>query len=213
MIAAFLALFSPSYRRRTLLNSLYLFVSIIGLWAGSVYVPASVTQIAVREGYTAGQALRVASYATMLLSAGTILGCLILPPLADTIGAPSEARALLRGDVSVHLGRFRVRVLPVGARSAVVSRLSVLSRDRRRELCDVHLVASGAVSDRLPRERLCVRDLGWPLRWSRHHVSGRRWSVSLPPIGTPVALTSITFLVGILMLPLGEETRGQTLPG
>jgi hypothetical protein len=31
-------------------------------------------------------------------------------------------------------------------------------------------------------------------------------------IGTPVALTSIAFLIGILLLPFGEETTGQTLP-
>src|SRR5438093_171256 len=34
MSAAFLALFSPRYARRTLLNSTYLLVSIVGLWAG-----------------------------------------------------------------------------------------------------------------------------------------------------------------------------------
>jgi hypothetical protein len=32
-------------------------------------------------------------------------------------------------------------------------------------------------------------------------------------LGTPVALTSIAFLVGLLLLPLGEETIGQVLPG
>src|SRR5215831_14976202 len=86
MAAAFVKLFSPEYGRRTWLNSLYLLVSIIGLWAGSVYVPASVTQIAMREGYRAADAARLASYGTMVLSAGTILGCLALPPLADRYG-------------------------------------------------------------------------------------------------------------------------------
>jgi hypothetical protein len=31
-------------------------------------------------------------------------------------------------------------------------------------------------------------------------------------IGTPVALTSIAFLLGLLLLPFGEETRGKSLP-
>ena len=31
-------------------------------------------------------------------------------------------------------------------------------------------------------------------------------------LGTPVALTSLAFLVGMLLLPLGEETKGQALP-
>jgi MFS family permease len=38
---SFLELFTPRYRRRTIFNSIYLIVSLIGLWAGSVYVPAS----------------------------------------------------------------------------------------------------------------------------------------------------------------------------
>jgi len=31
-------------------------------------------------------------------------------------------------------------------------------------------------------------------------------------IGTPVALTSLAFVVGLLLLPFGEETKGQPLP-
>jgi len=31
-------------------------------------------------------------------------------------------------------------------------------------------------------------------------------------IGTPVAFTSIAFLIGMALLPLGEETRGRPLP-
>src|SRR4051794_28171096 len=56
MIDAFNALFTPQYRQRTIVNSLLFTVSIIGLWAGSVYVPLAVTQLAIREGHTAQQA-------------------------------------------------------------------------------------------------------------------------------------------------------------
>jgi hypothetical protein len=31
-------------------------------------------------------------------------------------------------------------------------------------------------------------------------------------LGTPVALTSLAFVVGLLLLPFGAETRGKTLP-
>src|SRR5262249_51633675 len=75
MTEAFQKIFSPRYARKTMLNAIYLLVSIIGLWAGSVYVPTSVREIALREGYTAADAARLASYGTMVLSAGTILGC------------------------------------------------------------------------------------------------------------------------------------------
>src|SRR5207245_5613794 len=84
MMAAFAKLFSSTYARRTWLNSLYLLVSIVGLWAGSVYVPTSVTQIALREGYRAVDAVRLASYGTMVLSAGAVAGWLGPPALAGS---------------------------------------------------------------------------------------------------------------------------------
>jgi hypothetical protein len=31
-------------------------------------------------------------------------------------------------------------------------------------------------------------------------------------IGTPVALTSLAFVIGLLLLPFGYETKGQSLP-
>src|SRR5262249_2511421 len=86
MMDAFKKIFSPLYAKRTLLNSLYLLVSIVGLWAGSVYVPTSVRETAVRQGIAAADATRLASYGTMVLSIGTILGCVVLPPLAERFG-------------------------------------------------------------------------------------------------------------------------------
>src|SRR6202035_1469528 len=46
-------LFNDEYRKRTILNSLYILVSIIGLWAGSVYAPSALTFLAGREGLDA----------------------------------------------------------------------------------------------------------------------------------------------------------------
>ena len=31
-------------------------------------------------------------------------------------------------------------------------------------------------------------------------------------VGTPVAWTSVAFIVGLLLLPFGEETKGRPLP-
>src|SRR3989442_15240488 len=83
---SYMLLFTPEYRRRTLLNSTYLLVSITGLWAGSVYVPAAVTYLATKSGLDQVQSTRLASYGTMLLSIGTIIGCIVLPVLAERFG-------------------------------------------------------------------------------------------------------------------------------
>src|SRR5436853_1921961 len=83
---SFFLLFSQQYRRVTILNCVLWMVSMIGLWAGSVYAPGAVTQVALRDGYTAADAARIASWATMLLATGTITGCLCMPFLAPRIG-------------------------------------------------------------------------------------------------------------------------------
>ena len=52
-------LFTKEYRQRTILNSLYILVSIIGLWAGSVYAPSALTFLAGREGLDAAGSARL----------------------------------------------------------------------------------------------------------------------------------------------------------
>ncbi len=61
-------------------------VSLVGLWAGSVYTPATITLIATREGRTAAAAARLASLGSALLGIGTVLAALIVPLLADWLG-------------------------------------------------------------------------------------------------------------------------------
>src|SRR6202163_4378596 len=77
---------SAQYRRRTIVNAALLTVAIIGLWAGAVYEPTAVITLAKKQGMAVPAAGRMASLATGLLSIGTILGCLVVPYLAERIG-------------------------------------------------------------------------------------------------------------------------------
>jgi len=61
-------------------------VSLAGLWAAAVYVPAAMTYIATRTGYTAMDAAKLASYSKALLVIATVLGALIVPLLAERLG-------------------------------------------------------------------------------------------------------------------------------
>jgi MFS family permease len=210
--SAFFALFSPEYRRRTLLNASYLLVSMIGLWAGSVYVPTSVTQIAAREGYSAAEGARYASYATMLLSFGTILGCLATPWLAERLGRRGALAfffAWMGASIAIAFGW--AFYLPHGALSPFV-------------ICLFFLGIGGA--------SFCVYTLWLPEQYrtecrasafafatsaGRFVAAGATFLVGAGvshygSIGVPVALTSLAFLVGLFLTPLGEETRGKTLP-
>jgi len=211
LMEAFAKIFSPLYARRTVLNSMYLLVSIIGLWAGSVYVPTSVREIAVREGRTAANATQLASYGTMLLSAGTIVGCVVLPPLAESLG-----RRLTLGIYflvmffSIAVGFGYIFYLP----NALALFMAVL----------FFLGLGGA--------NFAMYTLWLPEQYSTEcRASAFAFATSIGrfagagitflvgagvghyhTIGIPVAMTSVAFLIGLILLPFGVETRGKALP-
>jgi MFS family permease len=209
---AFGRLFSSTYARRTLLNSLYLLVSIVGLWAGSVYVPTSVTQLAVRAGRSAADAARLASYGTVLLSVGTILGCVVLPPLAEALGR------------RVTLGLYFVLMflsIAIGFGYVFYLQANALAWFM---VCLFFLGVGGA--------NFAMYTLWLPEQYSTEcRASAFAFATSVgrfagagitflvgagvayyQTLGTPVAFTSIAFLIGLLLLPFGEETRGKPLP-
>lgn len=207
----FAALFSDQYRRRTILNSIFVLVSIAGLWAGSVYVPAAITAIATRSGRSAADAAKLASVGGMLLAAGTILGCLITPWLCERFGR--------RGA----LGMFFVLMLAfiAWAFGDVFYRPDALNLFM---ICLCFLGIGGA--------NFAVYTLWLPEQYStecrasaftfatsigRFAGAGITFLVGMGvarygSLGVPVAMTSVAFVAGLLLLPFGVETRGQTLP-
>ena len=209
---AFREVFSRRLRRRTLLNSTYLLVSIIGLWGGSVYVPASVTHLAAQAGLSAARGLRLASYATMLLSLGTILGCLALPALAERLGRRG-ALALYFGLMAVFiaLGFGYIFYLAEGALPWFL-------------VCLFFLGIGGGnfamytlwLPEQYPTE--CrASAFAFATSVGRFVGAGVTFLVGagvshFHTIGKPVALTSLAFLIGLALLPFGEETRGRPLP-
>jgi MFS family permease len=209
---SFFALFSPQFRRRTVVNATLLLISMVGLWAGSAYVPSSVTYLASHQGMTAADTARAASSATMLLSVGTILGCLAVPWLAERFGRRGAlACYFLLMFVAIAVGFGYIFYLPVGAL-------------QRFLVCLFFLGMGGA--------NFCVYTLWLPEQYpttcrgsafafatsfGRFIAAGVTFLVGagvsrMGTIGTPVALTSIAFLIGLLLLPLAEETRGKELP-
>jgi MFS family permease len=211
MTAAFGKLFSPEYARRTWLNSLFLFVSIVGLWAGSVYVPTSVREIALRESYSAADAARLASYGTMVLSVGTILGCLVLPPLAESLGRRVTLGlyfVIMFFSVAVGFGYvfyfshaivpFMVVLFFLGVGGANFAMYTLWLPEQYSTECRASAFAFATSVGRFGGAGITFL-VGAGVAY--FHT-----------IGTPVALTSIAFLVGLLLLPWGEETKGRALP-
>lgn len=205
-------LFSNEYRRRTLLNAFYLFVSIAGLWAGSVYVPAAVNFLSAKQGLNALDATRMASWATVILSVATIAGCLVLPVMAERWGRIKTLGfffALMFVSIAVGFGYtyyleqhalawFLVLLALLGFGGANFTVYSLWLPEQYRTECRASAFGFATSVGRFAAAGITFL-VGWGV--SRMNT-----------IGAPVALTSVAFLAGILLLPWGMETKGQPLP-
>jgi MFS family permease len=211
MSQSFNKLFSPLYARRTLINSLLFTVSIIGLWAGSIYVPTAVTQIAVRAGYAGPDAARMASYGSMVLAFGTILGCLAAPPLAEKVGrrmAMGLYYILMGFAVAIGFGYvfyavsaiapFFLLVFVLGLGGANFALYTLWLPEQYTTDCRGSAIAFVSSAGRFVGVAM-VFILGAGI-------------AAYGSLGVPVAWTSVAFLVGLLVLPFAVETRGQALP-
>jgi MFS family permease len=211
MMEAFAELFSPQYKRRTIINSLLFTVSIVGLWAGSIYVPTAVTQIARAQGYAAADATRIASYGSMMLSVGTIIGCLMAPLVADLLGrrlamalyfvALGVAVAIAFGYVFYQpsaLTMFFVLIFFLGLGGANFALYTLWLPEQYSTNCRASAIAF-------------VSSIGRFVGVAMVFLVGSAIQ-SYGSLGVPVAVTAGVFVLGLGLLPFAEETRGRALP-
>jgi MFS family permease len=209
----FAALFSPALRRRTVVNALLMLASICGLWAGTVYVPAAITAIAEAGGRTGPAVAQLASWGTMLVAFATILGCLVMPWLAERLGRRGALAlffTLMMVFIAVTFGK--VFYLGAGALTWFF-------------VCLFFLGFGGAnfavytlwLPEQYPTE--CrASAFAFSTSFARFGGAGITFLVGsgvrhFGSLGTPVAMTSIAFALGLLLIPFAAETRGQRLPG
>lgn len=209
--SAFFMLFSREYRRRTILNAFYVLVSMIGLWAGSVYAPSAVTQLAAREGRSLPDAARLASIGSLLLSIGTIVGCLLVPALARFAGRRSTLGflyVLMAGLVMFGFGYvfyladnalfwFIACLFLLGIGGASFCVFTVWLPEQYRTECRASAFA-------------------FATSFGRFIAAGATFAVGSAvahssTLGRPVAMTGLAFLMGLALLPLGHETSGMPL--
>ena len=211
MLEAFAALFSPEYKRRTIINSLLFTVSIVGLWAGSIYVPTAVTQIARAEGYAAADAARMASYGSMVLSIATIIGCLMAPWMAERFGrrlamalyfaALGVAVAVAFGYVFYQpeaLSMFFVLIFFLGIGGANFALYTLWLPEQYATNCRASAIAFVSSVGRF---------VGVAMVFLVGTAIQRYGS-----LGVPVAVTASVFVLGVLLLPFAVETKGKALP-
>jgi len=208
----FAALFSKSLRRRTILNSVFMLVSICGLWAGTVYVPAAVTALAEAGGRAGPAAARLASRATMLIAFATILGCLLTPWLAERLsrrGALAFYYAVMLVFIALTFGKlfymgpsalplFFVSLFFLGFGGANFAVYTLWLPEQYPTECRASAFAFSTSFARFGGAAITFL-VGSGVQ---HYGS----------LGIPVALTSLAFALGLLLTPFGVETRGQALP-
>jgi NAD(P)-dependent dehydrogenase (short-subunit alcohol dehydrogenase family) len=157
-------------------------------------------------------AARLASYGTMVLSAGTIIGCLVLPPLAESMG-----RRLTLGlyflvmGFSIAIGFGYVFYLTSDALKLFFAVLFFLGFGGANfAMYTLWLPEQYSTECR-------ASAFAFATSVGRFAGAGITFLVGagvtyFHTIGTPVALTSIAFLIGLALLPFGEETKGKPLP-
>jgi MFS family permease len=199
------------FRRRTWINAGLATVSIVGLWAGTVYEPTAILQLAMEAGYSATAATRWASAGTGLLSIFTILGCLAVPPLAQILGR-RKALALfflgMAGSIYLSFGwafytdrallLFIATLPPLGFFGGNFAMYSVW-------LPEQYPTAVRATA------------FAFVTSFGRFIGAGITFAIgagvaAYGSIGMPVASTALAFLLGVLLLPAALETRGSRLP-
>ena len=205
------AIFAAPYRKRTIVNAALLTVSIVGLWAGAVYEPTAIITLAKHGGMDQPHAAQMASMGTGLLSIGTILGCLAAPVLCERWGRRGSLALYFIGmAVCIWLSFGWAFYVPDGLATFMVVLFFLGFFGGNFAIYSLWLpeqygtaVRATAFAFATSFGRLIGAGVNFLLGWAiQHHGS----------LGLPVACTAVAFLLGLLVVPLGLETRGERLP-
>jgi MFS family permease len=204
-------IFSGDYRRRTLVNTGLLTVAIIGLWAAAVYEPTAIITLARKAGAPLPHAVQLASFGTGLLSIGTILGCLALPPLAERLGRKPTLAIYFAGmGIVIVLCFGWAFYLQDGLRPFIGLLFLLGFFGGNFTMFSLWLPEQYGTSVR-------ATAFAFATSFGRFIGAGVNFLLagfvhSMGTLGRPVALTAIAFGIGLLLIPFGLETRGKPLP-
>ena len=206
-------IFHPPYRGRTIVMSTLLTIAIVGLWAGAVYEPTAIVFLAKAQGLDTPAAARLASWGTAVLSVGTILGCIILPWLAERLGRrPTLAIYFVGMMVTIAIAFGWAFYLPSPTALPVfIAALFFLGiAGGNFTMFSLWLPEQFSTEVRATAFAFCTsvgRFVGAGVNFA---LAGA--VKTMGTLGTPVALTAVAFAIGLLVIPFARETRGKTLP-
>ena len=204
-------IFSAPYTRRTLVNTVLLASAICGLWAGAVYAPTAIINLAKRAGMLQPQAVRMSSFGMGLLSLGTILGCLAVPPLAERFGRKLTLTFYFLGmAICILLSFGWAFYLPQGLHPFIAVLFFLGFFGGNFAVFSLWLPEQYGTTVR-------ATAFAFTTSFGRFIAAGVNFAVGglvrgMGSLGTPVAFTAIAFGIGLLVIPFAIETRGKVLP-
>jgi len=210
-ISSLARIFGAPYTRRTLVNTVLLAAAICGLWAGAVYAPTAIINLAKRAGMVQADAVRTSSLGMGLLSLGTILGCLAVPLLAERIGRKRTLGFYFVGMLVCILLSFGwAFYLPQGLHPFIAVLFFLGFFGGNFAVFSLWLPEQYGTTVR-------ATAFAFTTSFGRFIAAGVNFLIggmvrNMGTLGKPVAYTAIAFGIGLLVIPFGEETLGRVLP-
>ena len=201
----------PPYRRCTLVNTVLLASAICGLWAAAVYAPTAIITLAKRAGMLQTQAVRMSSVGMGLLSLGTILGCVAVPPLAERIGRKRTLSLYFLGmAICILLSFGWAFYLPQGLHPFIAVLFFLGFFGGNFAIFSLWLPEQYGTAVR-------ATAFAFTTSFGRFIAAGVNFGVGalisrMGTLGKPIAYTAIAFGIGLLVVPFAVETRGKVLP-
>ena len=207
----FVEIFSPKYRARTLTMTALLTVAIIGLWAGAVYEPTAITQLAKKAGIQGPMVPKIVSLGTAVLSIGTILGCIVLPALAERHGRKRTLAMYFAGMTITIPTLFGWAFYLEQGLTPFIAGLFFLG------FFGGNFAVFSLWLPELYDTRVRATAFAFATSFGRFVGAGINFLIGsavlrMGTLGTPVAWTGAAFVLGLLIIPFAVETRGQALP-
>lgn len=198
------------YRKRTWINVLLLFVALTGFWAGSQYLGTAIQSLAGQQAIDKNLAVKLATFGLALLSVFSVIGCLVVPWLADRIGRRRTLALLFALMFFGIVGTFGwgYYTHSIAASFAFIPILGIGGAD--------FAVFTVWLPEQYPTE-IRATAFAFCTTISRFAAAGATFLVGhaiarAGTIGWPLALTAVPFLFGIWLSYSAIETKGEVLP-
>jgi MFS family permease len=200
----------PPYRSRTIVNLVLLVVCVIGLWAGSTYVPTAVTDLAKHAGYAKADTVHLASLGSCVVAVFTVLGCCVVPAMVKRMGR-RNALALLY--ILMVIGT-------AGAYGFAYAAHNIPGFFAFLPLLGFGGASFAVFTIWLPEQyptKVRATAFAFTTTMSRWVAAGGTFLIGFGihrtgSLSVPLALTAVPFLVGLAVVRLAPETKGGTLP-